>query len=84
MDAGICEPPSSISSYTHLDYFENPEFDDFPVIMLIGIKPIDIARYGQTKSYQPKLNGKKLHVAQMLVFILGEMIHQITICLITI
>lgn len=32
VDAGVCEPPSSIESATHPNYYGNPEFDDYPVI----------------------------------------------------
>ena len=32
VDAGECQQPEMISSYTRSDYFENPEFDDYPVI----------------------------------------------------
>jgi len=32
VDAGTCKPPSSKSSYTHLSYYENPEFDNYPVL----------------------------------------------------
>jgi formylglycine-generating enzyme required for sulfatase activity len=32
VDAGTCEPPSSTSSYTHPNYYGNPEFDNYPVI----------------------------------------------------
>jgi len=32
VDAGTCEPPSSESSYTHPNYYGNPEFDNYPVI----------------------------------------------------
>ncbi len=32
VDGGICEPPSSTSSYTHPNYYGNPEFDNYPVI----------------------------------------------------
>ncbi len=32
VDAGTCEPPSSTSSYTHPSYYENPEFDNYPVV----------------------------------------------------
>ncbi len=32
VDAGTCEPPSDASSSTHPSYYENPEFDNYPVI----------------------------------------------------
>jgi formylglycine-generating enzyme required for sulfatase activity len=32
VDAGVCEPPSDISSATHPSYYGNSEFDDYPVI----------------------------------------------------
>lgn len=32
VDAGMCELPSSTSSYTHPSYYGNPEFDDYPVV----------------------------------------------------
>ncbi|HCB02179.1 MAG TPA: hypothetical protein DEP19_07330, partial [Anaerolineae bacterium] len=32
VDANECNPPSSTSSYTQASYFDNSEFDDFPVI----------------------------------------------------
>jgi formylglycine-generating enzyme required for sulfatase activity len=32
VDAGTCEPPSSSSSYTHPSYYENLEFDNYPVL----------------------------------------------------
>jgi len=32
VDAGICQQPIKTNSQTHSDYFENPEFDDYPVI----------------------------------------------------
>jgi formylglycine-generating enzyme required for sulfatase activity len=32
VDAGTCEPPSATGSYTHPNYYGNPEFDDYPVI----------------------------------------------------
>lgn len=32
VDAGMCEPPSSFNSNTHPSYYENPEFDNYPVI----------------------------------------------------
>ena len=32
VDAGTCEPPSSKSSDTHPSYYENPEFDNYPVV----------------------------------------------------
>lgn len=31
-EAGVCESPSSTSSYSHLDYYGHPEFDNFPVV----------------------------------------------------
>jgi len=37
VDAGICQPPVYVSSYTRLkpfNYYENSEFDDFPVIFV--------------------------------------------------
>lgn len=32
VDAGICQQPIRTNSHTRSDYFENPEFDDYPVI----------------------------------------------------
>ncbi len=32
VDAKQCDPPTKTSSYTHPNYFGNPEFNDFPVI----------------------------------------------------
>jgi formylglycine-generating enzyme required for sulfatase activity len=32
VQAGVCQPPSSTSSYTRKDYYGNFEFDDYPVI----------------------------------------------------
>ena len=32
VDAGMCELPSSTSSYTHPNYYGNPEFDNYPAI----------------------------------------------------
>ena len=32
VDSEVCEQPIKISSYTRSDYFENPEFDNYPVI----------------------------------------------------
>ena len=32
VDAGTCKPPSITSSFTHSDYYGNPEFDEYPVI----------------------------------------------------
>jgi formylglycine-generating enzyme required for sulfatase activity len=32
VDAGACNPPARISSPSHLSYYDNPEFDDYPVI----------------------------------------------------
>jgi formylglycine-generating enzyme required for sulfatase activity len=34
VDAGTCEPPSSASSYSHPNYYGNPEFDNYPVIFV--------------------------------------------------
>jgi len=34
VNAGICEPPSSNGSYTQWDYYDNPEFIDYPVIYI--------------------------------------------------
>jgi formylglycine-generating enzyme required for sulfatase activity len=34
VDAGTCEPPSSKNSYTHPSYYENSEFDNYPVIFV--------------------------------------------------
>jgi formylglycine-generating enzyme required for sulfatase activity/uncharacterized caspase-like protein len=31
-DAGMCEPPASTSSPTHPSYYENPKFDNYPVL----------------------------------------------------
>jgi len=31
VEAGACEQPSSINSDTHNNYYENPDFDDYPV-----------------------------------------------------
>ncbi len=30
--ADVCDPPQSTSSYTHDDYYENSQYDDYPVI----------------------------------------------------
>ena len=32
VDEEVCEQPIKLSSHTHSDYFENPDFDDYPVI----------------------------------------------------
>ena len=32
VDVGICNPPHEINSYSHKEYFGNPEFDNYPVI----------------------------------------------------
>ena len=32
VDEGVCDPPSQVVSISGVDYYENPEFDDFPVI----------------------------------------------------
>ncbi|MBK8781402.1 MAG: formylglycine-generating enzyme family protein [Anaerolineales bacterium] len=32
VEAGVCEPPSSMSSSTRPDYYGNPDFDYYPVI----------------------------------------------------
>jgi formylglycine-generating enzyme required for sulfatase activity len=34
VDKGECTQPHSLSSSTRADYFENPEFDDYPVIFV--------------------------------------------------
>lgn len=34
VDAGACQPPASVASYTREDYFTNPEFDDYPVVQI--------------------------------------------------
>jgi formylglycine-generating enzyme required for sulfatase activity len=34
VDAGVCEPPHDFRSKTHSDYYENAEFDDYPVIFV--------------------------------------------------
>lgn len=34
VDAGMCEPPSDIRSYTRPKYYRNPDFDNYPVIFL--------------------------------------------------
>lgn len=42
VDAGKCTLPHSLSSSTRADYYENPEFDDFPVIFV---------KWDQAKAY---------------------------------
>ncbi|MCC6568582.1 MAG: SUMF1/EgtB/PvdO family nonheme iron enzyme [Anaerolineales bacterium] len=32
VEAGVCDEPTNISSYTHSSYYGNAEFDDYPVI----------------------------------------------------
>jgi formylglycine-generating enzyme required for sulfatase activity len=32
VDAGVCEPPQSVESQRRFDYYENPEFRDYPVV----------------------------------------------------
>ena len=32
VNLGVCDPPIKMNSYTHVDYYENPSFKDFPVI----------------------------------------------------
>jgi len=34
VDAGVCTPPAFVNSFTHPDYYGNPEFDDYPVIFV--------------------------------------------------
>lgn len=31
-DDGVCQPPQSTSSYTHPNYYDNSEFNDYPVL----------------------------------------------------
>lgn len=40
--AGTCEPPQSFESQRRFDYFENPEFKDYPVVYVT---------WGQAKTY---------------------------------
>jgi sulfatase modifying factor 1 len=42
VDAGICDPPSSLGSYTRKSYYEEAEFADYPVIYV---------SWGQAKAY---------------------------------
>lgn len=32
VDIGVCDPPHELRSTAHSSYFDNPEFDDYPVI----------------------------------------------------
>jgi formylglycine-generating enzyme required for sulfatase activity len=32
VEAGVCQPPKSVDSYSRPGYFEDPEFADFPVV----------------------------------------------------
>jgi len=32
VDAQACQPPQANDSYTHPDYYDNPEFDNYPVL----------------------------------------------------
>ena len=34
VDAGICAPPSKLTSLTRDSYYGNPEFDHFPVVFV--------------------------------------------------
>ena len=34
VDAGGCEPPSDASALMRTEYFQNPEYDDYPVIYI--------------------------------------------------
>jgi serine/threonine protein kinase/formylglycine-generating enzyme required for sulfatase activity len=42
VDVGVCDPPHEISSYTHASYYGNPQYDNYPVVML---------DWSQAKSY---------------------------------
>ena len=42
MNAGACDPPQSFRSQRRADYFENPEFKDYPVVYVT---------WGQAKAY---------------------------------
>jgi formylglycine-generating enzyme required for sulfatase activity len=42
ISAGICEPPQSVESQRRFDYYENPEFKDYPVVYVT---------WGQAKTY---------------------------------
>ena len=42
MSAGACDPPQSFKSQRRVDYFENPEFKDYPVVYVA---------WGQAKAY---------------------------------
>ncbi len=34
VEAGVCDPPADISSYSHPNYYGNSEFDNFPVVYI--------------------------------------------------
>lgn len=42
VNAGVCEPPQSSESQRRFDYFENPEFKDYPVVYVT---------WGQAETY---------------------------------
>jgi len=42
VSAGVCEPPQSFKSQRRFDYYQNPEFKDYPVVYVT---------WGQAKTY---------------------------------
>jgi len=34
VEAGACEAPKKMNSYAHTSYYDNPEFDDYPVVYI--------------------------------------------------